>query len=223
MKKQYELTIIENIIYEFSKINLETSIKPFDIYEFSNKLFKENKIPYKLSYDFWRKPQYLGKQLILKTNKTFELNEIEAQLEVNNALSDIDLELNSRKQLLVVMDVLKKQKNENKELEDRLLNAKKKIEFLEIQNEKYMKTLFSLIAASSYSNNEFFSILKGNPSNNVIIRNLFDNIFEEDKNLENEFIKYLIDIHNNTLEKSKNIVAIKKGRLNKLLDKGLNK
>lgn len=204
---------MNQIIVKFSEINDKTLIKPSEIHKFSLELYQKKEIPYKLSYDFWRKEKYLGKKLIEKTNKTFELSMIDTKLV---ALHDIDSsnirevnddEIKTKKELIRLTEEIEIYKQEISLLKFDIYNLNENLLDLKEKNKKYRDTLFSLMASSIYSEDSFFDVLNGRPIDQPIVRKLLDIHFGNEKDLEFELRTYMIELLKESNTKNENIIS----------------
>lgn len=176
-------------------------------------LYQKKEIPYKLSYDFWRKEKYLGKKLIEKTNKTFELSMIDTKLV---ALHDIDSsnirevnddEIKTKKELIRLTEEIEIYKQEINLLKFDIYNLNENLLDLKEKNKKYRDTLFSLMANSIYSEDSFFDVLNGRPIDQPIVRKLLDIHFGNEKDLEFELRTYMIELLKESNTKNGNIIS----------------
>lgn len=124
-KKEYDKKVIKELILSFNKdSNHKGIIKYVDIYEYSQKMFAEDKFPYNTSYDFWKREGRIGRELVDDYNKVKTKNLISTD---NKQIDIVD-----------VADVLEKMVSDEKvklQLGKYLLPLEKQIRKFAIQLE----------------------------------------------------------------------------------------
>ena len=225
MKKHYDVNIIQNIIYEYSKINTKTLIEPKQIYLFAMELFENKKIPYKLSYDFWRKEQYLGKKLVIRANKAYEYSLVNLDLENHGyepeVIDNLTSELTLKKEIKRLMELVKNNEEQNKINKKKIENLNKQLIVSNNKINSYKRILFSLMSSSIYSEDSFFDVLNGSPIENKIVRNLLDIHLANDNSLEVELIEFMTDLLVKAQIKLNKTVTLKESKFSQALN--LNK
>ena len=67
---EYDEKVLKDLIKEYDKkANVRGKIKPIDVFNYSQEKYEEGVLPYKLTYDFWKRKDRLGKKLIEEYNE----------------------------------------------------------------------------------------------------------------------------------------------------------
>jgi len=131
-KKNYDEKILKELIINFhNNFNTNSLVKPIDVFNFSSQEYINGKFPYKLTYDFWKKSDRLGRQLI---------NQFNAVRKTNYSISESD-----NYDLVDVQDLLDKYCSENREtLAKYLIPMEKQLRRLIAKLEKKNKIISDL-------------------------------------------------------------------------------
>lgn len=113
-KQQIDEQIIKEFIVEFhNSVNTGGMIKPIEVHKYALEQYGQNKFPYKLSHDFWKREYRLGRQLI------DEYNTIKT--------TSFSLSKGNSYDLVNVQDLLDKYASDKKELATYLLPMEKQL------------------------------------------------------------------------------------------------
>ncbi|WP_219376030.1 hypothetical protein [Bacillus mycoides] len=195
-----------NLIREYNKnYNPYPQIKYKHIWEYATTLYEQDKFPVKTSYDFWKKKDRLGRQLIDKVNvlqsqKVSISQSIE--LDLINIKELIDRYGGKNKDLLWeylepydrhlynIVHKIKRLEEENNRLRDKLNTKDLTIQTLKDQNHKIQKLLFAMF---TYSNkeNELLNMINTGDSKSKVINLALEDTFETPLAFIQELVKHV--------------------------------
>nr|EEK65573.1 hypothetical protein bcere0006_42120 [Bacillus wiedmannii] len=180
-------------------------IKYKHIWEHATTLYEQGKFPIKTSYDFWKKKDRIGRQLVDTVN-TIQSQKVSIsqsiELDLINIKELIDKYGGKNKELLWeylepydrhlynIATKIKQLENKNDRLQNELNNQNSTIQLLKNQNYRIQK---SLLAMFTYSNkeNELANMLNTGNSKSKIINLALQDTFENPTSFIQELEKHL--------------------------------
>lgn len=174
-------------------------IKYLDVYRYSLKLYEEDKIPYKLSEDFWRKSGRQGRKAIDKANEIYEYSPLpndesktEKIIDTIDALDKFFEGSKSNREklqgaLLINENKLKNYIQKNQVLSERLNKREQTINELREKNNglqvrinEYEEIFFQWLDASSNKNTPLINLITTGKTRNPIVDRVFQSMFSDD-------------------------------------------
>jgi hypothetical protein len=197
-QKVYPQEEIDKIIFQYTQIYKNNGLlKYMDIYRFAMELYNHEKIPFKLSEDFWRKVGRQGRESIDRANEVYEHSiilsdeEDEKIIDSTDAINKFFEGKNSNKEKLIGAvkineTKLKKYIYKNKKITNELSKKnliiselKKEKALLEGKNKEYENLFFEWLDSSSNQNIPIVNLITTGKSRNRIVQKLFDTMFED--------------------------------------------
>ena len=222
-KKEYDKTVIKELILNFNKdSNHKGIIKYIDIYEYAQKMFTEDKFPYKTSYDFWKREGRIGWEVVDDYNKVKTKNLVSTAnkqidiIDVVDVLEKIVSDEKTKSQLIKYLLPLEKQirtfaiqleskNNKIEELETDMRDLNETKEQLKNQVSSLQEALYKMFLYSN-SDNELTNLINTGKSKSYPVNKALEEAFYSPIN----FFSEMNQIRGNQ-EKS-NVVELDKNR-----------
>ncbi|MBD8071280.1 hypothetical protein [Bacillus sp. PS06] len=196
--KLFPQSEIDQIVQRFvNEKRIDGIVKPMEVYRFSVELYNNNEIEYKLSEDYWRKPNRQGTVTIAKFNQVLEhtvesgTDEIERIIDTQDAINKHFTGKQEDKNKLISLLKMNESKakrymNKNKVLQTKVRNlevslAEQKDKTQEWKGvaENLEQVLFALMDYSVDSDVPLVNMMTTGKSRSKPVNKLFDTIFSE--------------------------------------------
>ncbi len=223
-RKVYDENEIENIVLKCrEEWNIKGLVKYSDVYNYGLELYKRREITYKLSEDFWRKPNRQGTIILSRVNEvisdTVKVDETETEFIINthDAIDKLFSGKEKNKQELInkltINEVKAKQyMTANVQLRGNITKLEKEIQFLKEKSDTYKnksETLqLLLFKVMEYSKKRGFpveNLFNTGKTRTEPVDLIMDSLFSDNPDVGYEFNNYIGN------KDGKNVVPIKEG------------
>jgi hypothetical protein len=237
--KLYDEKEIRNIVYRYIQEEKVTGMITYsEMYRFAKILYEKGEISYKLSDEFWRRPNRQGRMIVDETNESYKVTIQGKKVEQTEVFVDTEECVNKfysgkasdKKRLIQALKLNeKKAKESSKYLEkidkmkQEIVEQKERVKELEMLVEQQQSILFSWFNASHKSDVPLINLLTTGKSRHPIVDLFFETAFSNKEEAYRKFEEYNKNFNSsnplsNQAEQNKVVTPIRKSRIKQLSD-----
>lgn len=210
--KQYDQEIIENIVKMCKEENKIIGVLKYSVvYKYALELYEDGKIDYKLSEDFWRKPNRQGTLAIAKFNEIIENTVQVDESETERTVSTLDAvnklftgREKDKKELINKLTLnevkasqyIKKNKhlkNKVQQLESKVNDMKEQRDFQKARADELQLVLFKFMEYSKSKGFPVENIFNTGKTRTEPVEKILGNLFVDNPTVAYDFDRYLIE------------------------------